>query len=158
MKKTVLMLAAAALMLCGCDKAGTPCPTVMPTAALKPTPEITYTAIESTASSDETFYLNEFDTDISGFEKLLPDEYRGALRLSDGNSTFAFKCTDGGLFTVNIDTTVSDSIAVGHCMMMNTGEGAYLALWRINREYTVSVSGSGVSEDEMKEFLNIFGE
>ncbi len=138
----------------GCQVPDSPLPTEAPLLA-SPSQEAVFSPQSTNAASLSLFI--GIKEDASSLDGILIDEYKNAQSKCDSLGTYAFKLENGSLFTVLISSgNLASDTDIGYALIKQTSDNAFLALWRINADYTVSVSGNNVTFDEMNAFLNAF--
>lgn len=109
---------------------------------------------KSTQYASVSLYLGAKQTS-STLDGVIKDDYKGTQSKCDSLGTYAYKLENGSLFTVLISSgNLAANTEIGYALINQTSSNAFLALWRINSDYTVCISGSNVTIDEMTAFLN----
>lgn len=145
----VLLIAVLSFTACKSENLPTqsPLPTVLPSFNAVATPNTTQTAAYS-------LFLGTKESS-SSLDGIISDTYKGVQSKCDSLGTYAYKLENGAVFTILISSGNLASVAdVGYASIIQTSDSAFLALWRVNDEYTVSVSGNSTTFDEMTDFLN----
>lgn len=152
MHRIIILLLAITFLFTACSSKNGGDTAVLPTKTVQPTQE----AVINTPAEYEYIFIGIKES-ISSLEEILPETYKGTTSMCDGLSTYAFKLESGMLFTVNLsDTDITGGTETGYARVMKTGENAYLLLWKISENTTVSISGSNVTRDDITEFINSF--